>query len=95
MPSLNPVIPYEPNWDDDTEDFDLLQILNEMDTEAQRVLAVPKSNSTTTTSTSAVSENYVQQHNSPMFAGCKMANIDCMHPYWITFANQYFELQAL
>ena len=72
------LVSYEPNWDD-VQDFNLLDLLADLDENPSKV-AVPESKKLTTTVDSPVKPitttmTMMQQHNSLMFAGCKISQI--------------------
>ena len=60
------VVPFEPNFDDDIEDTDWLKIFCEVEEENSNLMKMPAVTNTT----------MMQQHNSPMFANCKIGNIN-------------------
>ena len=63
------IVPFEPNWDDEPN-FDLLQIVSELE-EGKLPQIQPKP----TTNNSTISQNLVQQQNSPMVSSCRIGNI--------------------
>ena len=65
------IVPFEPDWNDEP-DFDLMQIVSELE---EGKLAELQPKLTTNNTNSIISQNLVQQHNSPMFAGCRIGNI--------------------
>ena len=72
-PQIQPekaIVPYEPNFDDeDLDGIDWLKILCDAEN-ANKDVAVP------THSDTSVSTTLVQQRNSPMFANCRIGNIN-------------------
>ena len=42
------IVPYEPVWDDQENDFDLLQILSDLDENAQKAIANPQGQNNST-----------------------------------------------
>ena len=66
------IVPFELNWDDDSADFDLLNILSEVEENQQQVEAQHNVPGGTGPNTNTTSSRLMQQRNSPMFAGCKI-----------------------
>ena len=64
------IVPFEPNWDDEP-DFDLMQMVSDLEDGMLAQIQPPKTN----TNNSTKSQNLLQQRNSPMFSGCKIGNI--------------------
>ena len=63
------IFPFEPNWDDDDTDFDLMKILSELeDGKLDQLQPRPQG-------TNTISQSLMHQPNSPMFSGCRIGNI--------------------
>ena len=60
------IVPFEPNWDEDTADFNLMEIVSELENGKLAQIAQP---------INTVSKSLMQQCNSPLFTGCKIGNI--------------------
>ena len=61
------IVPFEPNWYDTDIGCYLMKILSEV--EDAKLAQLP--------STNMVSQNLLQQRNSPMFHRCKIGNMCC------------------
>ena len=68
------IVPFEPDWDNQDSDFDLLKILSEIDDKSSKDLAnvAPATQSLITTTSNVLQQ---QQCNSPMFAGYQIGKI--------------------
>ena len=62
------LVPYEGNFDEDIDDTDWLKLLCEVEEENSNILPMPR--------TETAIQNNLMQRSSPMFANCKIGNIN-------------------